>query len=133
MSTVPLEVQVSTDQLLRAVELMGPEERDAFVARVLSLRAEQEARHLGRDEAALLLKINQPIPPEVQQRYDALIARRRAETLTPEEHGELLDLTDRVELAEAERAEAMAALAQLRGVSFPELMRSLGVQPPPYA
>ncbi len=132
MSMVPLEVQVSTDQLLRAVELMGPKELDVFVARVLSLRAEKETPHLPRNEAALLLKINQPIPQDVQQCYDALIARRRAEALTSQEHAELLDLTNRIELAEAERVEALVALARLRGVSLPELMQALGIQPPPY-
>jgi hypothetical protein len=89
--------------------------------------------HLSREESALLLKINQPIPDELQQRYDALIAKRRAETLTPEEHAELLCLTNRVERAEAERVEALGALSQLRGLSFSELMHALGIEQPPYA
>jgi hypothetical protein len=36
------------------------------------------------------LRINQRLPIERQQRYDRLIAQRDAETLTAEEHVELL-------------------------------------------
>lgn len=111
---------------------MAPQELDAFVTRVLSLRAEKQVPRLPGDEAALLLTINQPIPPDTQQRYDMLIAKRRAEELTPEEHAELLELTDHVESAEAVRVGALAALAQLRGVSLSELMCDLGVQARPY-
>jgi hypothetical protein len=79
-----------------------------------------------------LLKINHTIPPDVQQRYDALIAKRRAETLTPEEHTELVHLSDQVEQLEAERMAAVASLAQLRGMSLAEVMQALGLQPPAY-
>jgi hypothetical protein len=133
MSTVPIEVQVSTDQLLRAVEQMAPQELEAFVARVLSLRAEKEAPHLSVEESGLLLTVNQPIPPALQQRYDALIVKRRAETLTSEETAELLDLTSQVERAEAKRVEALGKLAQLRGLPLVDLLRILGIQPAPYA
>jgi hypothetical protein len=131
MSTVP--VQISADQLFRAVEQMAPTEFDGFVTRILTLRAERETPHLSRDESELLVKINRPIPEELQTRYDGLVAKRRTESLAPEEHAELLNLTDSVERAEAERVAALTALAQSRGVSLPDLMQSLGIEPPPYA
>jgi hypothetical protein len=46
----------------------------------------------SQEEAELLEKINQDLPPDVQRRYDELTAKRRAETLTPEEYKELLAL-----------------------------------------
>ena len=132
MPTIQIEAQVSTEQLLRAVEQMAAQELEAFVARVLTLRAQREAPHLPPDESALLLKINQAIPPDLQQRYDELIAKRRTETLTPDEYAELLQLTDRVEQLEAERVGALATLAQVRHVSVTELMQTLGLPLPAY-
>ena len=73
------------------------------------------------------------MPQNVRQRYDVLSAKRRAETLTSEEHQELLTLIDRVEQADAERARALTDLAQLRKISVPALMAALGISPPDYA
>ncbi|MGH8603975.1 MAG: STAS/SEC14 domain-containing protein, partial [Gammaproteobacteria bacterium] len=101
-----------------------------FVARVVALRAQREAPHLPHEESALLLRINHPIPPQLQGRYDELIAKRRVETLTAEEHAELRQLTDQVEQLEADRATALVELARLRQVPVAEVMRTLGIQSP---
>ena len=132
MPTIHVEAQVSTEQLLHAVEQMPVHELDAFVSRVLALRAQREAPNLPQEESELLLKINYAIPPSLQQRYTELIAKRRAETLTPAEHTELLNLTDQVEQLEAGRAAALAALAQVRQTSVSEVMRVLGIPAPVY-
>lgn len=91
----------------------------------------EEGRRI--EEAGLLQKIDQGLSPEVQQRYDELTAKRRAETLTPEEHQELLALIDRIEQAGAKRVQALTELAQLRNVSVTTLMAQLGIRPPAYA
>ncbi|MGF1567543.1 MAG: hypothetical protein ACFCVD_05670 [Nodosilinea sp.] len=52
------------------------------------------------------------------------------EAIAPEEHPELLQLIDVVEQADAARIEALVELAQLRGVTLPDLMTQLGLQPP---
>jgi hypothetical protein len=74
--------------------------------------------------------IMERVPPEVQARYDELIDKRRAESLTPEEYEELLRLTDHVETVGVKRIEALAALARLRGTSLKALMGELGIQMP---
>ena len=61
-----------------------------------------------------------------------LITRRREGALTPEEHGELVRLGDEVEVMDARRAEHLAELACLRGVSLDEVMDSLGIGAPEY-
>jgi hypothetical protein len=128
-----LQVEATPDQLLQAVAQLPPDELTNFVERVLTLRAERVAPHLTRDEASLLLRINRALSLELQRRYDELVASRRAETLTPEEHAELLQLTDDIERFEADRVEALAELAGLRATTVTDLMRSLGIEPPPYA
>jgi hypothetical protein len=72
-------------------------------------------------ETALLHKIQRTLPPSVRQRYEHLVAKRRAETLSDQEHTELRRLTARVEKLQASRVEAMAQLARLRNTSLAQL------------
>jgi hypothetical protein len=124
------ESPASTEQLLTAVARMPTTELNTFVAQILKLRAQREAPQLSSDESALLLRINQPISTDRQQRYDALIAKRQTETLSPEEHTELVNLTDHIEEQEADRADALAELARLRDTTITEVMDNLGITPP---
>jgi hypothetical protein len=132
MTAIHIEAQVSPEQLLRAVEQLPPRELAMFVAQVLALRAKRDAPHLSHKEAALLMRINQGIPADLQRSYDDLITKRRATTLTPEDHAELLQLTDRIETLEADRIATLADLARLRHTSLTDLMHTLGIQPPAY-
>ncbi len=84
------------------------------------------------DEAELLLKIDQGVPPDIQKRYDELVARRQEESLTSDEHDEFLHLTDQIEDLEARRVEYLTKLARLRHTSLTELMNDLGIRPPAY-
>lgn len=117
MATVEVRSQVSLDELLNGVAQLDTPALEHFVSQVLTLRARRIAPSVPKEEAELLQQINQGLPPDVQQRYDELTAKRRAETLTPEEHQELLALVDRIEQADAERVQALTELAQLRNVS----------------
>ncbi|WP_026369952.1 hypothetical protein [Kallotenue papyrolyticum] len=133
MTSIQVEAQISAEQLIRALEQLPPQELDALVDRVLAIRAVRAAPHLPADETELLLRINQGMPEDLRRRYEALVAKRDSATLTPEEHTELCELTDQLEKLEAERVAALAELARLRQTTIPELMRSLGIQPPTYA
>ena len=133
MPVIPLEAQLSSAQLLQAVELMPSEELDEFVERILLLHAQRSATHLKHTESELLLQINRGIPPELRERYEVLSAKRQAETLNSEEYAELLRLTGQIEQLDAMRLTALAELARLRQTSLAELMQTLGIQPPDYA
>ncbi len=133
MTTIQVAAQVSTDELLKAVSQLSQPELEQFASRVIALEAQRKAPSLPRAEAELLLKINRGVPPEVQRRYDELITKRRAESLTPDEHDELLRLTDQVEDSEARRLEHLAELARLRQTSLPALMKTLSIRTPAYA
>ena len=115
--------------LLSGVAQLDTPELERFVSQVLALRAKRFAPNLSKQEAELLIKINQHWPIDLQHRYDKLTLKRQAETLTTEEHQELLAFIAQVEQADAERAQAMGSLAQLRSVPLPQLMQDLGVQP----
>lgn len=124
---------MSSEELLKAVEQLSPPELDDFVRRVVALQARRRAPSLSQVETELLLRINQSLPAEVASRYDELIAKRRAETLTPDEHRELLELTEIAEGRDADRLEALVELARLRRTSLRKLMEALGIRPPDHA
>ena len=130
MPTVHIEANLSTGELLEAVDALNPAELDQFVAEVLALRARRRAPSLPPDEAELLLRINQGLPDAVRARYEELHARQDAGTLEPEEHEELLRIITGMEDLQAQRAEDLARLAQLRGVTLSGLLDSLGIQAP---
>lgn len=84
---------------------------------------------LSPREIELLQTINRSLPPAGCERYEELMERRRAETLTPAEHQELLQLTDEAERIQADRIAALAELARLRGTSLAVLAEQLGLAP----
>lgn len=133
MPTVQVEAQLSLDALIRAVEQLDSSEFDQFVSDVLALRAARIAPSMPSAETELLLKINRGLSADRQKRFDDLVARRQAETLTPEERDELIGLSEEIEQLEAERAEHLALLARLRKVSMATLLDQLGIRAPAYA
>ncbi len=130
MASVEVRSRLSLEELLRCVAQLDPRELEQLIARLLALRAQRLAPSLADQEAGLLEKINQGLSAEAQQRFDELTAKRRAETLIPEEHRELLASIERIERADAERAQALIALAQLRKVSVEGLTAELGIRLP---
>ncbi len=132
MPSIQVEAQLSHNKLLEAVSQFSYTELEQFVAEVIALRAKRQTPSLPRRESELLMKINQYLSEDLQARFDELVAKRQDESLTPEEHNELLRLIEQVESIDAARIEALAELAQLRGVSVDELMDQLGIEPPEY-
>jgi L-lysine 2,3-aminomutase len=128
MSTVKVEVQLSSDELLKAVEQLNQTDLERFVSQVIAIQAQQKALNLPQSEAELLIKINQHIPSDIQKYYNKLIAQRDAENLTTDEHRELLSLTEQIEKLQAQRIEYLADLARLRGITLTALMQNLGIQ-----
>jgi hypothetical protein len=130
MPTIQLQAEVSRDALLQAVGQLSPAEFDQFVAEVLKLRSRRGPARLDAKESELLARINRGFPEGLRDRYDELIARRRNESLTPEEHQELLRLAAEAERLEGERLSALAELARVRGVPLRTLMDDLGIPAP---
>lgn len=123
-----IQVQVSRDDLLRAIRQLDSAEFSGLVTDVLSLRAQRTAPVLSADEATLLQRINHRLPEEDQRRRAELQARLAAETLTAEEHTTLVQLNTAAEQLNAQRIEALAQLADLRRVSLRQIMQDLGLE-----
>ena len=97
MPTIHLEAQVSPSELLKAVERMSLGELEEFVSGVLTVRAQRTAPCLPACETELLRRINEGFPETLWNLSQELIAKRRAETLTPDEYAELLRVGDELE------------------------------------
>jgi hypothetical protein len=134
MATLHVETQLSSEDLLKAMEKLETSELERFVSLLLDLKARRTAPSLPSREAELLAKINQGLPEALMSRYHGLIGKRRAGTIDADEYAELLRLTDEVEVLNAQRIENLADLARLRGTSLSALMNQLGIiQTPPNA
>lgn len=82
---------------------------------------------LPEPEALLLQVINAPLAPKARPKRDALLAEQAQRELTPDEQETLADLIDAVEMANAERWQAIASLARVRGLSLTEIARDLEI------
>ncbi|TAE60742.1 MAG: STAS/SEC14 domain-containing protein [Nostocales cyanobacterium] len=123
-----VELQLSSEDLLKVVEQLNQADLKQFISQVIALQAQRNAPSLQQQESDLLLKINQSIPLNIQKSYNNLIDKRDAENLTDDEYRELLYLTGIIEKQQAQRIEYLIELAKLRCISLNTLMENLGIQ-----
>ena len=128
--TPELESQVREQAKQRGLEA------DEYIVNVLQEHLRQRQKHLPshlpEPEARLIEQINEGFPPELWRRYNELVTKRRAETLTVDEQAELISLSDQIEEFNTRRLEFLADLARLRQISLAELMQQLGITTPQY-
>jgi predicted transcriptional regulator len=132
--TLTIDLQPELEARLREEAAKSGIDAGTFVVRALEEQLQRYSRksipsHLSQEEAALLQKINQGLHEAIWQEYHDLIVKRRAETLTPEEHARLIALSDSVEEANAERLTHLAELARRRKTPVKTLMAQLGIKP----
>ena len=103
-------------QLLAAAAQTGLD-ASGYVLQTLEEHLRHTQRHsapyLTEPEAHLLQQINQGLPPEIWQRYHERLDKRRAETLTLDEHAALMALSDQSEALNARRMAYLVELARL--------------------
>lgn len=133
MPSVQITSEVSTEQLLHSVANLPANDLEAFVTKILTLRAKLKAPSIANTEAQLLTQINQGLSAQDQGRWTQLEQKRQAETLTPKEHEELLTLNDQMEQLNVVRMQALTTLAFIRQTSITTLMQNLGIRTPNYA
>jgi len=126
MATIQLEV--SRDNLLEAIEQLENDELSDLVTEILNVRARRYAPVLSHQETELFQRINQWLTPEEQQQLVELKQKLEDETLTGPEREKLLQLNEKAETINAQRFEALAQLAVLRQTTLSELMHLLGLE-----
>ena len=133
MTTVQFksEVSIELDQLLTGVAQLDTPDLEKLLIQVRQVLAHRQNPSLPALELELLQKINQALPEEIQQKYNDLSAKMRSQSITPEEHQDLLKLIDVVEQADSDRLQHLMQLSQLRNISLTELMQQLQIHPQP--
>ena len=81
---------LSTEQILSAMEQLSPAELEKLVPHVIALGAARRAPHLEPEESKLLERINEAIPSELMARLCELEAKRDNSSLSEAEAAELL-------------------------------------------
>ncbi len=122
--------QISTEQIIAAVNHLSLPELDQVFDTVLTARAERLAPAPSSVEEPLLKRAKQGRPAEFQARFNALKAKRADGTINGVEYAELTQLADQAEILHAERMEAIGELARLRGRRLPEMIAELGLHFP---
>ncbi len=119
-------ISIGVSELLQKAEQLPPTEFETFFSSMLKINAGRKADSLSEGELELLEKINQPFSATKWARFQLLEEKRSLRTLSPDEHGELLELVKQVEKFDLNRMESVAQLAILRKVPLGDLMQSLG-------
>jgi len=119
--TLTINLKPELESRLRGEAARNGLEPDAYVVQALEQRlgtSPPDRPRLAAAESELLLKISCGPPGLDWDRYHALLARNRDETITPAEHKELIAMIHIVEKANAERIVQLIELSRLRGVSL---------------
>lgn len=112
------------------IEISEEETKDKSTK--VTSKAREEPPGLSERETELLMKINQGLPHDMQERLNELIDKRQAETISAKELRELKKLTDQVEKFDVERLKLLTELAALRQVPLRKLIKQFGLKPVPY-
>jgi len=120
------------EQKLRATASAAGQNIDAYILRLLEKDIQRQPVEEKSKSIALLQLINRGVSPEVWNRFHDLVQKRDDHTLSDSELVELIELTDSIEVAHAQRMEALVELAVLQNKPLEELMNELGVAPQAY-
>ncbi|QIR41448.1 STAS/SEC14 domain-containing protein [Tolypothrix sp. PCC 7910] len=123
-----VEIQLSLEQLLKAVEQLSQQDLETFVSQVIALQAQRRTKKPLESKGGLLTKINRTAPLDIKKYHGELVEKKDVATLTSYEYGELLGLTEQIEHLQAQYLDNLAELASPRGVSLAALIEALNIQ-----
>jgi hypothetical protein len=112
---------------LKSIASLDVTDLEDFMQKLGNVVAMRKSPHLAGRESDLLQAINQPVPEKMQTVYARLSAKLRDETITPQEHEELLALIEAIEQFHAHRLQKLIELAQLRGTTLDALVQQLRI------
>ena len=129
------QIQVSSVQhLLGNFSDLPLKDIEFFIKELNALVVRKRNDDTQKRDKFLLRKINESVlSEEVLQRYSVLQEKIELSTLSDIEHKELLQLVEKEEKVRNRRFQYLIELAQLRGISLPELMQKLGLNTFNYA
>jgi deferrochelatase/peroxidase EfeB len=131
MTTITLNLSPELEHQIRIEAARVGVEPDRYILNALQESLQPRLPTTQPTEADLLQQINIGFSAQTWEEYHALIAKRHAETLTPEEHEQLIQMSDRLEQLNVTRIQALIQLATFRNQPLTDLMQTLGINPHP--
>ena len=121
---------IDSQNLLRDADRMPVAELERFLKDINALLRRKRTQDKTLRERQLLFKINNTVLDAAKiERYQVLVEKLELGTMTDAEHSELGILTNHEEKLRNQRVKFMIELSQLRGVTLPQVMESLGLIP----
>ena len=121
---------IDSQSLLRDVDRMPVAELERFLRDLNALLRRKKTQDKTLRARELLYKITNTVLNVVQtERYQVLVEKLEFGTMTDAEHTELDILANQEEKLRNQRVKYMIELAQLRAVTLPQVMESLGLIP----
>ncbi len=125
-----IQPEIDTRSLLQSMAQMPVTELENFISEVNALIKRKKTQDKGYRERVLLEKINQTVLDKNKiDRHHILVEKLEADTLTETEHAEFMLIANHEEKLRNRRVKYLIELAQLRAVSLPQLMDTLGLTP----
>jgi hypothetical protein len=116
---------VSFEDLLKSVSTLESSEIIQFMQEMGRIVAARKVKSLSERETELLKAINESIPTKLQVSYESLMLKLNNESISDDEHKDLLKLVAKMEAKKGKKVEYMMELAQLRKISLKELVQQL--------
>jgi hypothetical protein len=131
MQTIQIKkgLKIELDDLVSSVSELDERALNEFFEKLNQRIAHPEAqiaRH--KQEIVLLKQIRSMIPSSVVRRFKILQKKQHQFTITAQETAEMLFITDFIEIKSAERVYLLGALAKLRQIPLPELVKQLDLK-----
>ena len=121
---------IDSQSLLRDVDKMPVPELERLLNDITALLRRKRTQDKSLRVRQLLHKINNPVLNAAKtERYQVLVEKLELGTMTDGEHTELDILANQEEKLRNQRVKYMVELAQLRAVTLPQIMESLGLIP----
>lgn len=121
---------IDSQSLLRDVDKMPVPELERLLNDITALLRRKRTQDKSLRVRQLLHKINNTVLNAAKtERYQVLVEKLELGTMTDGEHTELDILANQEEKLRNQRVKYMVELAQLRAVTLPQIMESLGLIP----
>jgi hypothetical protein len=128
MTKIQIQSEMDPQMFLASVSQIPVNELEYFVRELNALIMRRKTNDKAYRDSALLSKINTAILPKGKTEYYMnLHIKLEAETISESEYQEFMDLVAQEEALRNERVKYMIELSQLRGVTLPQVMSSLGL------
>jgi predicted O-linked N-acetylglucosamine transferase (SPINDLY family) len=128
MEEILIQSKIDTRSILHGMTQMPVQELETFLQEVSALIRRKKTEDKEGREGLLLEKINQTIlDKKKKERYQSLVIKLEADTISEIEHAEFTKLADLQEKLRNQRVKYLIELSQLRAVSLPQLMNSMGL------